>query len=329
MRMVGPYSMGLLNTDGAVSLNATFAGASVADGRLAICSESGAIGIGLLGHAAARRLGVSSFASLGNRADVSTNDLLELWEEDDRTAAVMLYVETFGNPERFARIAQRVARRKPILAVKGHRTLDLPLSEDSSQTAAALRGDTIVDALLDHSGVLRFHGGEELFNAAGFFESQPLPRGRRIGIVTNSAGVATLAADACASRGLLLSRVGDKLANPLVLGIHATASEYADGVAGLLSIAAVDALMVHYVDLTGGDPEAVLEAISRASVGAREARGRVGHHRGWAAGRSCARGRAELPVPRGLRERARTGGRSAQLAVAAARPTPTLRGCRQ
>ena len=266
MRMVGPYSMGVLNTDGGVSLNATFAGASVAGGRLAICSESGAIGIGLLGHAAARRLGVSSFASIGDRADVSTNDLLELWEEDDRTAAVMLYVETFGNPERFARIAQRVARRKPILAVKGHRTLDSPLSEDSSHTAAALRGDTMVDALLDHSGVLRFHSGDELFNAAGFFESQPLPRGRRIGIITNSAGVATLAADACAARGLLLSRVEDKIPNPLVLGIHATASEYAEGVGGLLSNAAVDALMVHYVDLTGGDPEAVLEAISQETV---------------------------------------------------------------
>ena len=113
LRMVGPNCFGVLNTDPAVSLNATFAGASVPAGRLAICSQSGAIGIGLLGHAAGRRLGVSSFASLGNRADVSTNDLLELWEEDGRTAAVMLYVETFGNPERFARIAQRVSRRKP------------------------------------------------------------------------------------------------------------------------------------------------------------------------------------------------------------------------
>ena len=175
LRMVGPNCLGVLNSDPAVSLNATFAGATVPAGRLAICSQSGAIGIGLLGHAAARRLGVSSFASLGNRADVSTNDLLELWEEDPRTAAVMLYVETFGNPERFARIAQRVARRKPILAVKGRRPPDGRRDEAQTHTAAALRRDDVIDALLRHAGILRFTSGEELFNAAEFFEGQPLP----------------------------------------------------------------------------------------------------------------------------------------------------------
>jgi acyl-CoA synthetase (NDP forming)/RimJ/RimL family protein N-acetyltransferase len=266
MRMVGPNSLGVLNTDTAVSLNATVAGARVPGGRLAICSQSGAFGIALLGHAAARRLGVSSFASLGNRADVSTNDLLELWEEDGRTAAVMLYVETFGNPGRFARIAQRVARRKPILVVKGHRAADSPLTEARSHTAAALRGDALVDALFRQAGVLRFRSGEELFNAAEFFECQPLPKGRRIGIVSNSAGVATLAADACTDRGLLVGRPGGEIRNPLVLGIQASPSQYADGVRELLEDAGVDALMAYYVELSAGDPEAVLEAISEASV---------------------------------------------------------------
>ena len=107
--MVGPSSLGVLNTAAEVSLNATFTGASVRAGGLAICSPSGAVGIGLLGHAAARQLGVSMFASLGNRADVSTNDLLECWEQDARTAAVVLYVESFGSPERFTRIARRVS----------------------------------------------------------------------------------------------------------------------------------------------------------------------------------------------------------------------------
>ncbi len=148
MRLVGPNCLGVLNTDPQVSLNATFAGFRVPAGRLAICSESGAIGIALLGHSAARRLGVSSFASLGRRADVSTNDLLELWEEDPRTAVVMLYVETFGNPERFARIARRVAQRKPILAIKGNRRPDATRSEARSHTSGALRGDAAVDALL-------------------------------------------------------------------------------------------------------------------------------------------------------------------------------------
>ena len=200
MRLVGPNCLGVLNTDPRVSLNATSAGFRVPAGRLAICSESGAIGISLLGHSAARRLGVSSFASLGRRPDVSTNDLLELWEEDPRTAVVMLYAETFGNPQRFARIARRVAQRKPILAIKGNRRPDTTRSEARSHTSTALRGDAAVDALLQHGGVQRFRTGEELFNAAEFFDRQPLPSGCQIGIVTNSAGMATLAADACATR---------------------------------------------------------------------------------------------------------------------------------
>jgi acetate---CoA ligase (ADP-forming) len=264
LRMVGPSSLGVLNTAADVSLNATFTGASVRAGALAICSSSGAVGIGLLGHAAARQLGVSMFASLGNRADVSTNDLLECWEQDDRTAAVILYVETFGNPEHFTRIARRVSRKKPILVVKGRRRAERVLSDARSHTAAALRGDAVVDALLQQAGVLRFRGGEELFNAAEFFARQPLPSGRRIGIVSNSAGVATLAADACATRGLEV-REASKAQNPLVMGISATPDEYAACIRELLGDPSIDALMVFYVHVYDGDPETVLEAISATS----------------------------------------------------------------
>jgi acyl-CoA synthetase (NDP forming) len=261
LRMVGPSSLGVINTAAEISLNATFTDADIRAGGLAICSPSGAVGIGLLGHEAARRLGVSMFASLGNRADVSTNDLLECWEQDERTAAVILYVETFGNPEHFTRIARRVSRRKPILALKGRRRAERVLSEARSHTAAALRGDAAVDALLQQAGVLRFHGGEELFDAAEFFERQPLPNGRRIGIVSNSAGVATLAADACATRGLQVI-VGSDAQNPLLLEIGAGPDEYAASIRELLGDAGIDALMVYYVDFRDGDPEAVLEAIS-------------------------------------------------------------------
>ena len=266
MRLVGPSSLGVLNTAAEVSLNATFTGASVRAGGLAICSPSGAVGIGLLGHAAARQLGVSMFASLGNRADVSTNDLLECWEQDKRTAAVVLYVETFGNPEHFTRIARRVSRKKPILALKGRRRAERVLSEARSHTAAALRGDAAVDALLQQAGVLRFHGGEELFDAAEFFERQPLPSGRRIGIVSNTAGVATLAADACATRRLEV-REASEAQNPLLLEISAGPDEYAASVRALLSDPGIDALMVYYVDFHDGDPEAVLDAISAVSDG--------------------------------------------------------------
>ena len=266
LRMVGPNSLGVLNTDSEVSLNATFTGASVRAGPLAICSQSGAVGIGLLGHAAARRLGVSMFASLGNRADVSTNDLLEWWEQDVRTAAVILYVDTFGNPEHFTRIARRVSRKKPILALKGRRSTEQEPSEARSHTAAALRGDAVVDALFYQAGVLRFGAGEELFNAAEFFERQPLPNGRRIGILSNSAGVARLAADACATRELEV-REATETQNPLVLGVSAGPAEYGVGVRRVLGEGAIDALIVCYVDVHEGDPEAVLDAISAVSDG--------------------------------------------------------------
>ena len=266
LRLVGPSSLGVLNTAAEVSLNATFTGARVRAGALAIGSPSGAVGIGLLGHAAARQLGVSMFASLGNRADVSTNDLLECWEQDERTAAVILYVESFGNPEHFTRIARRVSRKKPILALKGRRRAERVLSEARSHTAAALRGDAAVDALLQQAGVLRFRGGEELFDAAEFFERQPLPSGRRIGIVSNSAGVATLAADACATRRLEV-REASEAQNPLLMGISAGPDEYAASVRELLGDAGIDALMVFYVDFHDGDPEAVLEAISAVCEG--------------------------------------------------------------
>jgi acyl-CoA synthetase (NDP forming)/GNAT superfamily N-acetyltransferase len=265
LRIVGPNSVGVINTAAEVSLNATFTGASVRAGALAIGSHSGAVGIGLLGHAAARQLGISMLVSLGNRADVSANDLLECWEQDDRTAVVMLYVETFGNPERFTRVAQRVSRTKPILAVKGRRQAERARSEARSHTAATLRGDAVVDALLHQAGVLRFHGGEALFDAADFFAHQPLPSGRRIAIVSNSAGAATLAADACAARGLEVGKASDAQ-NPLVMGINAGPDKYAAGIRGLLGDPGIDALMVFYIDVFD-DPQKILDAISAACDG--------------------------------------------------------------
>ena len=264
LRMVGPDSWGVLNTAAEVSLNTTFSGASVRAGGLAIGSQWG--GLGLLGHAAARQLGVSMFVSVGDRADVSTNDLLEWCEQDERTAAVMLYVETFGNPGHFTRIARRVSRKKPILALKGRRGGGLARSEPHSDTAAALRGDAVAGALLHQAGVLRFRGGEELFDAAVFFESQPLPSGREIGIVSNSPRLATLGANACAASGLQVGQPS-QAGNPLVLGISAGPGEYAASIRQLLGDAGIDALTVYYSDRLGGDPEAVLEAICAASAG--------------------------------------------------------------
>lgn len=283
MRLVGPHSLGLINTDPSISLNAVFAKPPTTAGGLAICSQSGAIGIGLLGHAAARSLGISTFASLGGRFDVSTNDLLEVWQEDARTAVVMLYLETFGNPEHFGRVAQRVSRRKPVLAVRGNRHPEARQPDAQSHTASALRGDAAVEALLRNAGVMRFSGGDDLFNAAEFFESQPLPHGRRVGIVSNSFGMATLARDACVTRGLLVGEVGtpvegvagpepgpgDKaaVANPTTLPIGVSPAEYGDAVRALLADHGVDAVIGYYVDSFAGHPEEVLDAIAHAAAG--------------------------------------------------------------
>ena len=318
MRMVGPSSLGVLNTAAEVSLNATFTGASVRAGALAIGSPSGAVGIGLLGHASARQLGVSMFVSLGNRADVSTNDLLECWEQDDRTAAVILYVESFGNPERFTRIARRVSRIKPILVVKGRRRAERVLSEARSHTAAALRGDAVIDALLQQAGVLRFRSGEELFNAAEFFERQPLPSGRRIGIVSNSAGVATLAADACATRGLEI-REASEAQNPLLVGITAGPERIRcehPRAARRCRHRCADGLLHRVLrrrpgSRAGGD--------LRGLGGAAQAGCGIGAAVRWPVARADRHGRAELPVPRVVSRRARARGRTSRVALAAAR----------
>ena len=266
MRLVGPRAVGVVNMAPEVRLNATFSGASMRAGALGIGVQAVAPGLGLLGHLAARGMGISTLVSLGGRADVSTNDLLEWCEADERTTVVMLYVESFGNPERFARVAERVSRRKPILVVKGRRSAERARGAGRSDTVATLRGDALVDAVLWQAGVLRFESSEEMFHVAQLFERQPLPNGPRVAIVSNSASVATLAADACATSGLE-ARDARGAPYPVVLGLGAGAQEYAAQVRALLANAGIDALIACYVEPPEGDPEGVLDAVSTASWG--------------------------------------------------------------
>src|SRR5881397_3406665 len=142
----------------------------------------------LLERAAERRLGFSAFVSIGNKADVSSNDLLEWWEDDPETDVVLLYLESFGNPRKFGRLARRVARSKPILALKAG-TTSAGARAASSHTAALAGSEAAVDALFRHAGVLRAHTLEELVDGAALFSSQPLPAGRRVGVVTNAGGL--------------------------------------------------------------------------------------------------------------------------------------------
>ena len=194
MRMVGPNCMGLLNANPSVRLNASFSPVFPAPGRVAMSSQSGALGLAILAAANRFGLGLSTFVSVGNKADVSGNDLLQYWEEDDATDVILLYLESFGNPRRFARIARRVSQRKPIVVLKSGRT-QAGGRAAGSHTAAMASSDVTVEALFQQTGVIRAETLEEMFDLALVLGNQPLPGGRRVAIVTNAGGPGILCAD--------------------------------------------------------------------------------------------------------------------------------------
>ena len=197
-RLIGPNCLGIAVAG--PRLNATFAARSAPSGNIGFSSQSGALGLALLEAADARGLGLSAFVSIGNKADVSSNDLLEWWEEDEATEVVLLYVESFGNPRRFGRLARRVARRKPILALKSG-TSATGQRAASSHTAALAGSEAGVDALFHQAGVTRAASLEELIDVATLLSSQPEPKGRQVAVLTNAGGLGILAADACDAVG--------------------------------------------------------------------------------------------------------------------------------
>ena len=201
VRMIGPNCMGIINTNPAVALNATFAPTHPIRGRLGFLTQSGALGIAILDYVKRLNLGISTFASVGNKADVSGNDLIQYWDEDPETDVILLYLESFGNPRKFADLARRVSRRKPIVAVKAGRS-EAGARASSSHTGARATSDRLADAMLRDCGVIRTSTLEELFDVATLLSHQPVPAGRRVAIVTNAGGPAILAADACESNGL-------------------------------------------------------------------------------------------------------------------------------
>ena len=274
-RLVGPNCLGVAVPGR--GLNATFAPRALPTGRIGFSSQSGALGLALLEKAAERGLGFSSFISIGNKADVSSNDLLEWWEDDDATDVVLLYLESFGNPRTFGRLARRVARSKPILALKAGST-SAGSRAASSHTAALASSDTAVDALFHQAGVLRARTLEELVDAAAVLSTQPLPRGRRVGIITNAGGLGILCADACDSAGLELPDLTSEtrlalvnavpgeasLGNPVDLLGSATAATYEAVVPHVLADPNVDALIVIFVPPVVAGADEVAAAIRRA-----------------------------------------------------------------
>lgn len=284
MRLVGPNCFGVVNTDASVRLNATFTSAFPPAGRVAMSSQSGALGLAVL--AAARRLqvGISTFVSVGNKADVSVNDLLQYWEEDRASNVILLYVESFGNPRRFSRIARRVSRQKPIVTVKAGRTSSGRRAA-SSHTASLAASDTAVDALFRQTGVIRADTLEEMFALAAGLSNQPLPEGRRVGILTNAGGPGILCADACEAHGLLVPELSDatrtqlatftstaaSLKNPVDLIASAAPDQYRQAIATLMVSGDIDALIVLYISVSPSDTAPMAEGILEGIRQAREA----------------------------------------------------------
>jgi acyl-CoA synthetase (NDP forming)/GNAT superfamily N-acetyltransferase len=242
MRLVGPNCMGVVNTDPEVSLSATFARADVPAGSVGLASQSGAFGAAAIDGVTRRGIGLSTFVSLGDKADLSSNDLLQYWEQDAATDVVALYLESFGNPRKFGRVARRVARAKPVLAIKAGRT-SARAREAGSHTGALLAAsDTAIDALFASAGVIRCEGLDDLLDAAAVLAEQPLPRGSGVGIVANARGPAVVCADACADAGL------DVVAGPVQLIAAETPERFGAAVERLAADPAVDAVIAIFVE---------------------------------------------------------------------------------
>lgn len=281
MRMVGPNCLGVLNTESNVCLDATFAPAWPPPGNVAFSSQSGALGLAILETAGALGMGISHFVSVGNKADVSGNDLLEYWEQDPGTSTILLYLESFGNPRRFTQIARRVARTKPIVAVKSGRTKSGARAA-SSHTGSLAGADNAVDALCRQSGVIRTDTIEEMFDVAMILANQPLPKGARIGIVTNAGGPAIMASDACESHGLELGTLSEattaalksflppeaSVKNPVDMIASATPESFEKTVRLVLTDPGVDAVLAIYVPPIVTTPLQVATAIVKGAEAA-------------------------------------------------------------
>lgn len=274
MRLIGPNCLGLINTAQDVRLHGTFVDGWPQTGRVAMSSQSGALGLAVLEYAGDLGLGFSSFAGIGNKADVSGNDLLQYWEEDPQTDVILLYLESFGNPRRFANLARRIGRKKPILAVKGGRTRAGQRAA-GSHTAAAAANDAVVEAFFAQTGVVRCDTLEEMFDLAILLANQPLPVGPRVAVLSNSGGPAILCADACEANGLELPTIepADRerlmealprlsaVGNPIDMTSFATADEYRQALRILLQADYLDAIIVMFTPIGTADTSEVARAV--------------------------------------------------------------------
>jgi acetyltransferase len=283
MRLVGPNCMGVLNTAADRSMNATFAPTMPPAGPVAFMSQSGAMGVTILDYAKEYGIGISQFVSVGNKPDVSGNDLIQYWADDERTGVILMYLENFGNPRKFTQLAREITRKKPIIAVKSGRSV-AGARAASSHTGALAGTDAATDALLRQCGVLRADTVEEMFDLAMAFSHQPVPRGNRVAIVTNAGGPGIIIADACEANGLVVTELTQEtrdllarhfpeeasLTNPVDMIASATPQSYRIAVEAMLADPNVDAVVATFVPPLGVRQEDVAEAIVSVAAGQTE-----------------------------------------------------------
>jgi acetyl coenzyme A synthetase (ADP forming)-like protein len=279
IRMVGPNCMGVINTDPKVRMHGTFSAIFPPTGNVAMSSQSGALGLAVLDYAKSLNIGFSTFVSVGNKADVSGNDLIQYWAEDPNTDVILLYLESFGNPRKFGEIARRVGRTKPIVAVKAGRS-QAGAKAASSHTGALATSDAIVDDLFRQAGIIRTGTLEEMFDVAALLANQPLPKGRRVAILTNAGGPGILAADACEANGLELGQLDNytvtslrsflpaaaSVGNPIDMIASASPDQYRRSLELLLADPAIDAVVVIYIPVLPTDAPDVAAAIRNAAA---------------------------------------------------------------
>jgi acetyl coenzyme A synthetase (ADP forming)-like protein len=278
MRIVGPNCMGDINTDLATNLNASFSLVYPPPGNVAFLSQSGALGLSILDYANNLNMGISTFVSVGNRADISSNDMLQYWEQDKATKIILLYLESFGNPRKFARIARRVSGVKPIVAVKGGSSTAGSRAA-SSHTGSLATPQIASDALFHQAGIIRVNALEELFNIAALLSNQPVPRGKRVAIVTNGGGPGIIAADACEHYGLALPELPPEVIealksvvkrditfrNPLDLTAGATEEEFKGVLTILADDKSFDAVLTIFIPPTIVDPKEAEDAMRQVA----------------------------------------------------------------
>jgi len=286
MRLIGPNCMGIINTKAGVSLNGQFAPPRSIPGRLGFLSQSGALGYAIIDQVNKLGLGMSSFISVGNKADISSNDMIQYWESDEDTDVILLHLESFGNPRKFARLAKRVARKKPIVVVKSGRSAAGFRATQSHTGALVAASDVTVEALFKQSGIIRTDSLEEMFDVAAFLSTQPVPKGDRVAIITNAGGPAILAADACESLGLHVPELSEKTRaelakfllpiagtrNPVDMTSVAQAADYANAIRAVSRDPSVNALIVVFIPPIAVKTEDVAVAIIKE---ARELKGRI------------------------------------------------------